>query len=66
MNLEQMDETKLRSLIRETVKDVLEEELMKLRLLLAPAISENEQLEIEEAYGEPTREMGRTLSLREE
>ena len=63
MELNLSDETRLKNLIKEAVRDVLEEEVMKVRLLLAPDISEEEQLEIERAYGQPSQETGRKLNL---
>ena len=66
MNLEPLDELRLKNLVKEAVRDVFEEEMMKLRLLLAPEISEEEQLEINEAYGQPSTEIGRKLSLQED
>jgi len=65
MNLEVYDETKLRQIVKEAVRDALEEELLKLRLLLAPYISDEEQEEIEKSYGEPSKEVARTLILEE-
>lgn len=63
MKFEIADETKLKDIIREAVRDVLEEEMMKLRLLLTPYVSDEEQKEIEESYGEPSKEVARTLIL---
>jgi hypothetical protein len=65
MKFEVVDETKLRDIIREAVRDVLEEEMMKLRLLFIPYISNEEQKEIEESYREPSKEVARTLILKE-
>ncbi len=63
--LQTYDEEKLKNLIKEAVRDVLEDELMKMRLLLAPYVSDEEQKEIEESYGEPSRDVARALSLEE-
>jgi len=65
MTLEITDENKLKSIIREAVRDVLEEEMMKVKLLFMPYVSEEEQRAIEESYGEPTKEVARTLILEE-
>ena len=59
------DEQKLKDIIKEAVRDVLEDELMKMRLLLAPYVSDEEQKEIEESYGEPSKEVVRALRLEE-
>jgi translation elongation factor EF-Ts len=63
--LQTYDEEKLKDIIKEAVRDVLEDELMKMRLLLAPYISDEEQKEIEESYGEPSKEVVRALRLEE-
>lgn len=63
--LQTYDEEKLKDIIKEAVRDVLEDELMKMRLLLAPYVSDEEQKEIEESYGEPSKEGVRALRLEE-
>lgn len=65
MNLEVYDEAKLRQIVKEAVRDALEEELLKMRLLLAPYISDEEQEEIEKHYGEPSKDVSRSLILEE-
>jgi len=65
MKVEIADENKLKDLIREAVRDVLEEEVMKVKLLLTPYVSDEEQREIEESYGQPSKEVARTLVLEE-
>ena len=47
------------------VKDALEEEMVKLRLLMAPYISDEEQKEIEKDYKKPSKQIGKTLLLQE-
>ena len=63
--LQTYDEEKLKDIIKEAGRDVLEDELMKMRLLLAPYVSDEEQKEIEESYGEPSKEVVRALRLEE-
>ena len=65
MKLDAIDETKLKDIVKDAVRDVLEEEIIKLRLLFAPYISDEEQREIEENYKEPSKEITRTLTLEE-
>lgn len=65
MKIEINDETKLKNLIKEALRDVLEEEIAKLRLLAIPFVSDEEQKEIEESYDMPTREVSRTIILKE-
>jgi hypothetical protein len=54
MNLETLSENKFKKI----VKDALEEEMMKLRLLIAPYISAEEQREIEKVYKKPSKQIG--------
>ncbi len=63
MKVQIADENRLKDLIREAVRDVLEEEVMKVKLLLTPYVSDEEQREIEESYGEPSKQVARTLIL---
>lgn len=65
MKVEISNENKLRQIVKEAVMDALEEEMVKLKLLLAPYISDEEQQEIEKNYGEPSKEVSRTLILGE-
>jgi len=65
MDLKVYDEAKLRQIVKEAVRDALEEELLKMRLLLAPYISDEEQQEIEKSYGEPSKDVSRSLILEE-
>ncbi|MEW6104664.1 MAG: hypothetical protein AB1630_12780 [bacterium] len=44
------DEVRLKDIVKEAVRDALDEEIIKLRLLFAPYISNDEQKEIEESY----------------
>lgn len=59
-----IDEGKLKTIVKDAVRDVLKEEIMRLRLLFAPYISDEEQKEIEEVYKEPSTEVTRTLMLK--
>ena len=54
MKVEIDDEIKLRNIIKDAVRDVLEEEVGRLRLLIMPYVSDEEQKEIEESYGKPS------------
>ena len=58
-----VSEKKLKSLIKESVKEVLEIELMKLRGLALPEVSREEQKDIEKRYGKPVRKRAKTYAL---
>ncbi|MBU0567347.1 hypothetical protein KJ693_06650 [bacterium] len=63
--LQAIDEFRLRKIVKDAVRDLLEEEAPRLRLLFAPYISNEEQRQIEEDYKEPSTEVARTLTLKE-
>ncbi|MBE0427651.1 MAG: hypothetical protein IBX72_13530 [Nitrospirae bacterium] len=65
MDLKIADENRLKKIVKEAVKDALEDEIMKMRLLFAPYVSDEEQKEIERSYGKPLKEPARTLILEE-
>lgn len=58
-----VSERKLKGLIKEGVREVLTAELMKLRALVLPKVSDNEQKDIEKRYGAPSRKRGRSYPL---
>jgi hypothetical protein len=45
----------LKILIKESVKEVLEQEMIRLRALMLPYVSEAEQKDIEKLYKRPSR-----------
>jgi translation elongation factor EF-Ts len=65
MNLEAISENKFKKIVKDAVRDVLEKEMAKLRLLIAPYISDEEQKEIEASYKKPSKRTGKTLLLQE-
>ncbi len=65
MKIDAIDEVKLKNIIKDAVRDVLEEEMIKLRLLFAPYIPNEEQRELEENYRKPSKDVARTLTLEE-
>jgi len=58
-----VSEKKLKSLIKESVKEVLETELMKLRAFVLPEVSQDEQKDIEKRYGKPSRIRAKSYGL---
>ena len=59
-----VSEKKLKSLIRESVREALGTEVMKLRALALPGVSAREQRDIERRYGRPSRKRARSQALR--
>jgi len=58
-----IQEEQLRVIIREEISEVIKKEFMKLRLMLIPEISPEEQKEIEGLYGEPTFDEAEVVEL---
>ncbi|KKS38556.1 MAG: hypothetical protein A3G49_06630 [Candidatus Sungbacteria bacterium RIFCSPLOWO2_12_FULL_41_11] len=53
-----ISDKKLKFLIKESVKEVLETEVMKLRILGLPHVSDREQKDIEKRYGQKPSRLG--------
>lgn len=58
-----LNETELKSLIKESLKEVLENELIRLRAFALPEVSKKEQKDIEKRYGSPSRKRVKSYSL---
>ena len=58
-----VSEKKLKGLIKEGLREVLETELMKLRALALPEVSDKEQKDIEKRYGAPSRRREKSYPL---
>jgi len=57
-------EQKLKRLIKEGVQEALSTELMKLRALALPNVSDKEQSDIESLYKKPLRHITKTVTAR--
>lgn len=55
-----LNEQKLKMLIKESVKEGIKAEILKLRAALLPYIDDKEQREIEKKYGKPSRKIAKT------
>lgn len=55
----------LKSVVKESLREVFSQELMRFRALLLPAVSPKEQRDIEKRYGKPsrTRKAVKTLEI---
>ena len=53
----------LKNTVKEGVREVLTQELMSLRALLLPFVSESEQRDIEKRYVKPVRKPVRTKNI---
>ncbi|MEK7536830.1 MAG: hypothetical protein AAB584_00065 [Patescibacteria group bacterium] len=54
---------KLKSIIKDSLREVLALELMKLRADLVPYVSSREQKEIEKKYGKPSRKTEKSVEI---
>ena len=59
-----ISDKKLKSIIKESVREVFKTEVARLRALVAPDISAREQRDIEKRYGTPKRKKAKSYSLR--
>ncbi len=53
-----------KSVIKESVREVLEQELVKLRALSLPFVSGKEQKDIEKRYGKPFRKIAKSVEIK--
>lgn len=53
----------LKTVVKESVREVLNQELMKFRALLLPFVSQKEQKEIEKRYGKPARQIAKSIEI---
>lgn len=54
---------RLKTMVKESVKEVFDAELMKLRSTILPFISEQEQKDIERRYKKPSHRVAKTYTL---
>lgn len=53
----------LKTVVKESIREVLKQEFMQFRAMLLPAVSEKEQKEIERLYGKPSRKAAKTVEI---
>jgi len=54
----------LKTIIKESVREIFEQELMKFQALLLPSISTKEQKDIEKRYGKPSRRVAKSVGIK--
>lgn len=54
----------LKTAVRESVREALSQEFMKLRALLLPSVSKKEQKDIEKLYGKPSRKTAKSIEIK--
>jgi len=60
----QLSEKQLKTLISQSVGEIIDAKFMKLRALFSPYISQKEQKEIERLYKKPSRKIAKTYELK--
>lgn len=58
-----LNEKRLKILIKESVKESINAEILKLRAALLPYISGKEQKDIERRYGKPSRKIAKSYNV---
>ena len=54
----------LKTIIKESIRETLGEESMKLRALFLPFTSQKEQKDIEKRYGRPSRKVAKSMEVK--
>ena len=62
-NANTLSKKELKSVVKESVREVLSQELMKFRALLLPSVSAKEQKDIESRYIKPSRKIEKIISV---
>lgn len=60
----QLNEKQLKMIVRQSVKEVLDANLMRLGALFFPFVSLKEQKEIERLYKKPSRKIARSCEIK--
>lgn len=63
MNTIIIPKKELKTVIKESLREVLGQELMKFRALLLPSVSQQEQKDVEKRYGQPSRRTAKTSEI---
>ena len=54
----------LKAIIKESVREILEQESMRLQALLLPSVSQKEQKDIEKRYKKPSRKVAKSIEVK--
>jgi hypothetical protein len=54
----------LKTIVKESVREIFEQESMKLRSLLLPLVSRKEQKDIEKRYGRSSRKTAKSIEVK--
>ena len=54
----------LKIIVKESVREILEQESIKFRALFVPTVSQKEQRDIEKRYGKPSKKGAKSIEIR--
>ena len=54
----------LKTIVKESIREILEQESMKFRALFMPLVSQKEQRDIEKRYGKPSRKIAKSTETK--
>ena len=54
----------LKTIVKESVREILEQDSMKFRALFMPLVSQKEQRDIEKRYGKPSRKIAKSTETK--
>ncbi|MDO9399271.1 MAG: hypothetical protein Q7T79_01090 [bacterium] len=54
----------LKMIVKESVREVFQQELMKFRALILPFVSQKEQSDIEKRYNKPVRNIAKSIDIK--
>lgn len=64
MNTITIPKKELKILIKESVREIFEQESVKFRALFMPLVSKSEQKDIEKRYAEPSRKIAKSIEVK--
>ena len=54
----------LKTIIKESIREIIKQESMKFRALFLPLVSQKEQKDIEKRYGMPSRRIAKSIEIK--
>ena len=54
----------LKTIVKESIREILEQESMKFRALFMPLVSQKGQRDIEKRYGKPSRKIAKSIEIK--
>jgi len=64
MNTITIPKKELKTIVKESVREIFEQESMKFRALFTPFVSQKEQKDIEKKYNKPSRKMAKSIEIK--